>query len=61
MQGVPVLGEAGDAFAAGRPPFSTSSGVLAGLWHVDVPSRHPPPELQVGAAASTGCDEVCRF
>ena len=51
MQGVPVLGEAGDDFAADRPPFSAGSGVYAGLWHADVPSRHLPPEIQARAVA----------
>ena len=44
-----MLGEAGDDFAADRPPFSADSGIIASLWHVDVPSRHLPPELQARA------------
>lgn len=55
LQSVPVLGEAGDGFAADRPPFSAGSGVSAGLWHVDVPSRHLPPELQAGAQWLSEC------
>lgn len=47
LKGLPVLGEAGDDFSRARPPFNAHSGVAAGTWQVDVPSRHMPPELQV--------------
>lgn len=42
-----MVGDAGEGFAAERPPFSRASGVAAGAWEVDVASRHAPPELQV--------------
>lgn len=64
MQGPLVLGDAGDGFAAERPPFSAGSGVVAGVWQVDVLSRHTPPELQARQLCQlfvchSKCDQIC--
>jgi len=66
QQGLPVVGDAGEGFAAELPPFSRASGVAAGAWEVNVPSRHTPPELQVPQTlrlrrATTQRLDYCRF
>lgn len=64
LAGTALIGSAGERFEAEQSPFHVAESgkqVDPGLYEVDVPSSHAPPEMQVGSYLSFSPREWVQF